>query len=124
MTSPYLVTVRARELWNDTQLDVRPGERWLIEATGEWMDWKTPSGPEGYVEPKLELFERLRRMPQAPWFSLVAAVGNARETFVLIGRSGELRPTRAGRLQLFANDVSFMYWNNAGELAVSIQRLA
>lgn len=124
MISTHFVSVRAREHWNDTKLDVRPGERWLISATGQWTDWKTPSGPEGYFEPKLKLFERLRRMPQAPWFSLVSAVGNAPDSFVLIGRSGELRPTRAGRLLLFANDVSFMYWNNSGELAVAIHRLA
>lgn len=120
-TSP----VEARRRWNHTGIQLTAGHRYLLSATGTWTDWNTTCGPDGHPGDKL-LFRVTRRMKRArrlPWFALVGALDEDPDTHFLIGTAAEFTPQRDGELTCFASDVSFMYWNNSGELALTVKRI-
>jgi hypothetical protein len=113
--------VSARERWNrvaDVEKDVE--YEVTVPAGEEWKDAWIRCGPEGYTSSWLKPFERLRRHPPSRWFALIGAIGDS-EPF-LIGRKRVVRPTEAGELRCFANDVPFMYWNNSGAIRVVVAR--
>ena len=119
------VEVRAREKWNDTGIEVVAHGRYDLHAAGEWVDWKVRCGPQGFGSTNLALrmSERLRRLPAAPWFMLVGAIGKSGPHHP-IGRGTRLEPAESGPLYCFANDLPFMYWNNSGSIQLSISRTA
>ncbi len=93
-------------------------------AIGEWMDGSIRCGPDGYTRATLafRLAERWRRAPGARWFALVGAVERRRATLFAIERGRTWQPPLAGELYCFANDLPFMYWNNAGSMNLTIVR--
>ena len=116
------VVVHASRRWTDSGVDVVAGERWRLVSSGEWTDWRIKCDAAGFDEPRLRLFEPLRRLPTAPWFGLVASIDKTRHTFTYVGREADLVPARSGRLYLFANDVAGMYWNNSGCVETRLSR--
>lgn len=120
---PIAVRVDARERWTDTGLDVEEGRRYRLSVTSkhDWKDWHIDTGPGGYTKWWLRPFEFLRREPGAPWLALVAAVGRS-ESYV-VGEGREIEPSTSGRLEVYPNDVDFMYWNNSGHLDLTIESL-
>jgi hypothetical protein len=114
------VSVKAGKRLTDSGVVVEPGMRYRISArpTDRWIDWFIPSGPDGYTKWFLKPVEFLRRAPRAPWFALMATVGGG-EPF-LVGTGLEFNADAGGRLELFANDIAFMYWNNWGQIHVTI----
>lgn len=68
----------------------------------------------------------LIRCRQARWFQLVAAAGTSSKQMVPIGLGAVASFTADEdcELEFFANDVVFMYWNNAGVIHVAVTREA
>jgi len=68
--------VYADKWWNASGVEVEVGEKYRIEASGEWIDKGTPAGADGYESKAwlLQLAEGSRRVEERPWFSLVAAI--------------------------------------------------
>lgn len=120
------VEIRAREKWNDTGVQVSAGESYLFAATGQWDDASHTCGPDGYPSPNfiLRAAERLRRVPAAPWFALIGAVNQDSATTFFIGKGITRAFNGNGSLSCFANDVSFMYWNNRGSVELKITRIS
>jgi len=122
-----MAEILACRRWNETPFRVVEGHRYRFSATGEWKDWRTPSGATGYLDDRLKRFEPLRRLPEARWFSLVGAVNRDRLTLFDIGHLiAEQQPWTApetGTLYCFANDVWFMYWNNRGTVELSMEEI-
>lgn len=151
--------VQAIKAWNATGVQVRSGDRYAVTVQpghDTWHDDQICSGPEGYASSStwLRLGESARRVGNAPWFSLVAAVhpspgletrnpdeahlvtgwiksfvhdvGEVDEAsqLVIVGRQGEFDITQDGHLYLFANDVAWAYSNNHGALRVVVRRIA
>ncbi len=112
--------VDARLHWNDTGIDVTAGQRLRIIASGAWRDWKVETDADGFSRPHLKLAEPLRRAPSANWFQLCGSVDRRLDQVVLLGRDVSFSAPASGRLFLFANDVSWMHWNNAGRITVQI----
>jgi hypothetical protein len=91
-----------------------------VPAGEEWNDGSIRCGPEGYTRWWLRPFTWLRRHRPAPWFALIGAIGDG-EPFT-IGGQQVVKPKKPGQLRCYANDASFMYWNNSGSLTVSVAR--
>jgi hypothetical protein len=119
------VVVAARRRWNDTGIDLHQGQSYLITAAGKWLDWNIETSPSGYGSKTLaqRLVARFRRLPPANWFALVGAVDGRRDSYFAIGQRCEYLARRSGRLSCFANDVWLAYFNNHGQVEVTVQRL-
>jgi len=119
-----MAAINARKTWNETPFELKVGSTYRFTVSGTWKDWTTPCDARGYDSDKLRLFEPLRRVRGAKWFSLIGALDKETETCFDIGRliesGGTYTAQRAGRLFCFANDVSFMYWNNCGSIELNI----
>ena len=91
--------------------------------------------------------KKKRRLPSANWMTLVCGIGEfvqpvtdlkdgteeqvrflplseavVQQTLFVVGRSLEFRATASGMLICFANDAQTLYWNNLGNLTVTVTR--
>ena len=117
--------VQARAKQTSANLVVAPGEQYEISATGTWCDAEQHCcTADGYESTNwvLRMSERWRRVPEAWWFALIAATSDDEKRGVAVGTRGLYEPVAAGTLVFFANDVSFMYFNNSGSVSVSVRR--
>ncbi|NQX13795.1 hypothetical protein HQQ80_19380 [Microbacteriaceae bacterium VKM Ac-2855] len=117
--------VEARIRRNDTRLDVDAGAEYEFVATGEWTDWHSRGDADGLdsLTAAHRLFSRFRRRRDLPWFSLLGSVGRSDRDAFLIGTSRRWRAPTSGRLFVFANDMAPMYFNNRGQLRLTVARI-
>jgi len=125
--------------WNWTGIYVETGDAYTMTATGEWLHWGVPSGPDG----RRGLWRLwpptwFRRYRRAEWMSLVGAVADfanpnqsggirpldrfrigAGGTFAFT--AGELGPLR-GYFYAFANDRESGFDVNRGSVRLAIRR--
>jgi hypothetical protein len=127
--------VYAPQKWNWSGVKLQQGcsYRFDIADNEHWMDGEIQCGPNGwrsdelpwYKEGIVELLEVKRRCPEANWFELIGALGDADDRLFPIGKGGEgniyTTPVDA-ELFAFANDLNWKYDNNAGQLKVTITR--
>jgi hypothetical protein len=123
-----MALIKANRWSNTTNIRLEEGESYRFYSSGMWTDGGTPPcTAAGYSSPKLERWERLRREPQAKWFSIIGRVENRKETQFDIGnlleRRASYKAVTSGVLYCFANDVWFMYWNNSGAVDLQIEKL-
>lgn len=88
-----------------------------------WFDNEHKAGPEG-IDPAdesdtMKKFGFMRRVPEEPWFKLLALVGDS-DTPIAIGKSDIVQPYKSGRLYLFVNDVFGCYYNNKGTATIRV----
>lgn len=119
------ITIDSKLLWNDTGITLLAGQNYHFQATGQWTDWKNTCDADGYQSPNffLKLCEGLRRMPHAPWFSLIGSIDKDKNSCFLIGTDKNITVPKTGRLYCFANDVIIAYGNNQGSLQLTVTRL-
>ncbi len=127
--------VYARNYWNAPGIFLQAGKHYRVSARGTWMDASLERGPAGDRPASIQHFYgKLRRVPQARWFALVASIGCADcpdhsndlvhfPTYI-VGAGATLVPAVDGYLYLFANDMAGMYGNNRGSVEVTVERLA
>ena len=111
--------------WQDTEIDVSAGEKYIITASGCWMDLYIPVSANGYNIPFLA--EEKKRVPGQKLAALMGVIGQTDKDAFLIGKSCEKIFTVSGRLFLFVNDMKAggFYWkNNWGKMRVDIERIA
>jgi uncharacterized protein (DUF2235 family) len=148
------VTVFSNKWWNASGLEVKEGERYSIKATGKWKDKEYEATADGYPSPNVLLrqMESTRRVKDANWFALIAAVHGGEDLeaknpdtvnfvggffeslrhsvgamdedsqLVTIGSAGNITVNRNGFLYLFANDTTFAYSNNSLYVTVDVTR--
>jgi uncharacterized protein (DUF2235 family) len=111
--------------WNDTALQLYPGERYKLEANGRWYDATIPNGPDGNESTTLfmRLTERFRRRPSSKWFTLIGAIGTNSSGSFVIGSETILDVQSAGALQCYANDLPWFYFNNSNFVTLSVTRV-
>jgi hypothetical protein len=119
-TAPVL----ARPRWNFTGVRLVRGGEYLITGEGTWKDAGYEHGPDGGTSPNLymKMWEWLRRMRHENWFELICAVDSRKSTAFPVGSSRQIVAPADGELTCFANDVWLMYWNNSGEIRITVKR--
>jgi len=128
--------VKAAEKWNKTGIVLEKGKTYKFEARGEWVDKDMRTTANGfttedyYTEHPSELIrilmgflEKYRRIPQANWFTLIGTIGKTTKTHFIIGTEKTYKAVQDGELFCFANDVSFAYENNKGELELEVTKI-
>src|SRR4051812_31308606 len=118
-------TIDAREVWNATGIRLAAGCRYRLVAEGEWLDWAVTCDAEGYesVNVLQRSFEHQRRAPGERWFALMGALTRDDRAAFRIGKESTLVPETSGELLCFANDVKLAYWNNHGEIRLTVTRI-
>ena len=120
------VLIPSHPLWVDTGIQLAEGAIYALEATGTWTDWTIACGADGYDSDGrllLRLTEWLRRAPHERWFALIGAIDRNMQTKFLIGTSATIVAPTSGMLTCFANDVAIAYWNNSGQVELSVRRM-
>lgn len=128
------VTIYANDMWNATNLYMEKGETYVFATSGEWVNDRAKSGPEG-IEGGLfdRLFRFKKRYKDAKWFALIGSIGDAGNpdvsgapapmtTFKIGEQLNYTVPTR-GYLYCFANDARESYANNHGSLTLTVRRV-
>ncbi|PSB01658.1 hypothetical protein C7B64_17200 [Merismopedia glauca CCAP 1448/3] len=118
-------TIKAKNRWNDTNIIITEGETYRFQSSGLWKDMYKTCDANGYTSTNILLHstEWLRRFSTANWFALIGAIDHNKQSFFAIGNEATITIKKVGLFSCFANDVSFMYWNNSGEIQLAIKRL-
>lgn len=118
-----ILTIKAREFWNEAKLDIAAGERYRFMAEGRWWDMIMPARAGGFSSLLMRWAEKKKRVQDQPWFALMGSINKAHH--FLIGATDQSIPMQhTGALYLFANDAEGYYWNNWGKLKLRILREA
>lgn len=120
IASSLAFPVYAQPLWNDLCAVVE-GQNYSLVALGQWRDWFIRCGPDGYTSALLKPVAHLKRAPEDKWFCLMGAIDRDPESIFRIGSTRHWTATKSGMLSCFANDITFMRWNNRGVVSVEIQ---
>jgi len=119
--NPYFVALaRPANNWNDTGIDIQPGESYQISVVGgQWYSnpyWTSPlgAGNSKYIASSSYL------LPGAPEGALIGRVG-AGPVF-LIGNSAKTPDNSVGRLQVTVNDAPAGFGDNSGSLGLDIKK--
>ena len=117
--------IPARDYWCDTGITLSAGVRYDLSAQGAWYDAGLRSDPGGNSEPILlqRIFARFLRMPGEHYFTLIGAFDRDPATTFPIRNGIEFLAPRSGRLTCFANDVGWAYWNNCGEVTLTVKQI-
>lgn len=114
------IVIKARKTWNETDIEVAPGEEYDFEASGQWKDLLEKTDADGYTNAYMELWNALKRSKGNLWFALIGSVDKNGD--FLIGKQKTVAIQEKGLLYFFANDARFFYWNNSGKLQLTITR--
>lgn len=120
------VPVFAQPKWNDTRIEMHPGETYRFEAMGIWCDASICCHADGYPSPSLgfRLAERWRRYPRGNWFALIGAINQNAGASFLIDLHNPMPAPADGVLHCYANDLPFTYGNNSGFLKLTVTRIS
>lgn len=114
--------------WNPSRILARPGQRFLIEADNSvWTDEHLPATAAGASGLGLQRFtSAMCRHRQAALMELVGTLGREHDHQFRIGKGTvwENQTNIESEIFFYANDVYFMYYNNAGSVMVTVTRLA
>jgi hypothetical protein len=125
-----VVTVVGAKQENETGITLRPGESYLIRPLPDqkWIDLTIPTTAAGFsskTNPLMEAFANQRIVPEANWLELCGSFGGAHpfrigeHALVMVPKGPPLNIS----LRLFANDVTWGYWDNRGSIKVEVKRL-
>lgn len=131
--SKIFVTVHARMRHNSTGIIMKAGStyRVSVDDSEKWRDGKISCNANGWstdgVRPPMHWIikktERWRLVSDADWFMLAGTYARHRDQVFAIGSHSEFIAIHDDELLLYANDLPWMFWNNRGNLRVSIEHL-
>jgi hypothetical protein len=118
-------TIKAREKWNDSGIELVAGHEYHFTARGRWTDWWIECDADGYASPNLilKVLEGFRRSPRSRWFALIGAINADEHTLFEIGTERTLIAPASGILTCYANDGARAYWNNRDSVQLSVTRI-
>ncbi|MCC7058459.1 MAG: hypothetical protein IT272_13685 [Chitinophagales bacterium] len=111
----------SKEFWNDTGLEINSGEEYKFVAEGTWKDLLMKCDADGYTSLYMSLYNRWKRSKDNNWFALIGSINQTSD--FLIGKSNQKKINENGKLFCYANDVKGFYWNNFGEISLTITRI-
>ncbi|MDQ2694813.1 MAG: hypothetical protein M3Z21_05435 [Pseudomonadota bacterium] len=129
-TANDLPLVQARNYWNPSGLKLTQGHAYHFQVSDVvcWKDATLDATPqEGLLNPPSAfhwpLIAWLRRCRKANWYTLIGNVGKNRDSFFFIGSGTDYTAQATGELYTFANDAPFFYFNNHGNLRLTVRRI-
>lgn len=116
--------IDATKPWNRTGLLLECGVTYRFEVTNVsgWGDRHGQSDPDGYEKLHLLPLVPARRYPFGGWLKLIGTAGTSAWNYFPIGSACTREVPSAGELYCFANDVSFKYGDNDGQLTLKVSR--
>jgi hypothetical protein len=116
------IQICASKFWNKTGIRLVAGQKHFMTASGQWVDFFITHGPDGDPSNSwyLRLFESKRRLPRENWFVLAGALDSDPSTAFRIGSRCDYTAPTTGELTCFANDVPGFYWNNWGNVTLTV----
>lgn len=124
-----MIEIPANKHWFSTGFVFEPGQKYKLNAQGIWHDDSIACTADGYklqdkvareLWPLFKLVEPLRPLDTGDtWFQLVGKIGTS---IFVIGSSCDFITHVEGELLCTANDCPFMYWNNHGNLQLTIEK--
>lgn len=121
LNSPVTVTIKSKLVWNETEIEIHNGEVYEFQANGEWKDLFKKCDADGYNNSYMSLYNSFKRSKENNWFALIGSI-NQNNDF-LIGKKKQVTFSENGNFSCYANDVKGFYWNNFGELSLTITRI-
>lgn len=115
------VEIYSKIFWNETDLEILAGEEYKFDSVGSWKDLLVRCNSDGYVSWYMNLYNNWKRSPGNNWFALIGSL-DKRNDF-LIGKQSQLSFHNSGKLYCYANDVRGFYWNNSGQISLTISRI-
>jgi hypothetical protein len=118
-----IVTIIAKNKWNHTEILLEAGKKYKFEVMEEidLRDWYIKTDANGFRKWYMWIYEKLRRVPEANWFTLIGTIDESLDKYFIIGKSREFTPTVSGELVCFVNDVNGFYFNNSGLVKLKIK---
>jgi hypothetical protein len=114
-------SICSKTFWNETEIEVQNGEEYKFEAVGLWKDLLMKCDADGYTSLYMSLYNRWKRSRENNWFALMGSI-NQTDDF-LIGKGNQKKINKSGKLFCYANDVKGFYWNNSGQISLTITRI-
>jgi hypothetical protein len=119
--STEILRVESSSLWSDySKTMLKQDEAIQIDVLNDqtWTDWYIETSAEGYTN---YFGASLRYVGEnTNIFALICCVNQKLDTCQYIGKSNIYTASEDGYLACFANDVSYMYWNNKGSLDLTL----
>jgi len=116
-----IISIYSKTFWNETNIEIQAGEEYKLEANGIWKDLFMKCDGDGYTSLYMSLYNRWKRSRENNWFALMGSI-NQNNDF-LIGKTNQIVFKESGILFCYANDVKGFYWNNFGELSLTLTRI-
>lgn len=109
------MTISANKGWQDSEINIREGQKVIIRANGLWNKGFAPDcSPDGYIGSAGEV----RFNSKYGAMALLGKIGNGRE--FLIGNYVSMEADSSGELSLRPNCAVIGFWDNAGGVTASI----
>lgn len=117
------IVIYAKDMWSEnSSTSYQQGNNLLITVPGDqtWTDWYIVTSAEGYTN-YFSASLRFNDPENTNIFSLICCMNQDISTCSYIGCANNYLVPVDGYLTCFANDVSFMYWNNKGSLTLTVE---
>ena len=121
INGPKTVVILAKKFLNETDIDISKDEEYLFEAVGFWKDLLTKCDADGYTNWYMNMYNNKKRSVDHNWFALMGNINNSND--FLIGKQNKIVFNNEGKLSCYANDVKGFYWNNSGQITLTITRI-
>lgn len=97
----------------------------------DWRDASKKSGVNGWFDQKswINWTHWVSRFPSAHLYSVIGGIHNQRKSqfdmgeLLENGKSYSVAQGNEGELYAFANDIYFMYFNNHGQVTITVERI-
>ena len=121
INSSIKISICSKKIWNETDIEIQNGEEYKFVEEGQWKDLLMKCDADGYTSLYMSLYNRWKRSRDNNWFALMGSI-NQKNDF-LIGKTNQKVFNESGKLFCYANDVKGFYWNNFGEISLTITRI-
>ncbi len=115
------LTIYANRKWNQTGIEIQNGEAYKFVAEGTWRDLLTKCDANGYSNAYMRLYNKWKRSEENKWFALMGSINQTTDFLIVI--ENEKAFNQGGEFFCYANDVNGFYWNNFGEISLTITRV-
>lgn len=113
-------TIYSKKFWNKTEVKIESQEEYKFHRAGKWKDFFSETDADGYVSWYMSSYNCMKRSKNNKWFSLIGSIDKNND--FLIGKENKIVFQQSGKLYCYANDIKGFYWNNFGQITLTMTR--